>query len=160
MRRYGILEFLKYVGPGLLVTVGFIDPGNWAANMAAGSVYGYELLWIITLSTLMLIFFQHNAAHLGIATGLCLAEAATLQLKPFIACAVMGTAVLASVSTALAEILGSALALNMLSGGVDIAKFNDVPGDGQRYDIRVKARDGEFRQPSDLNKIYLRSRDG
>ncbi|MDP1897580.1 MAG: efflux RND transporter permease subunit, partial [Sulfurimicrobium sp.] len=53
-----------------------------------------------------------------------------------------------------------ALALNMLSGGVDIAKYNDVPGDGQRYDIRVKARDGEFRQPSDLNKIYLRSRDG
>ena len=53
-----------------------------------------------------------------------------------------------------------ALALNMLSGGVDIAKFNDVPGDGQRYDIRVKARDGEFRQPSDLNKVYLRSRDG
>jgi HAE1 family hydrophobic/amphiphilic exporter-1 len=53
-----------------------------------------------------------------------------------------------------------ALALNMLSGGVDIAKFNDVPGDGQRYDIRVKAKEGEFRQPSDLNKIYLRSRDG
>ncbi len=53
-----------------------------------------------------------------------------------------------------------ALALNMLSGGVDIAKFNDEPGDGQRYDIRVKAREGEFSQPSDLNKIYLRSRDG
>ena len=53
-----------------------------------------------------------------------------------------------------------ALALNMLSGGVDIAKFNDVPGDGQRYDVRVKARDGEFLQPSDLNKVYLRSRDG
>ncbi|BAN34026.1 acriflavin resistance protein [Sulfuricella denitrificans skB26] len=53
-----------------------------------------------------------------------------------------------------------ALALNLLSGGVDIAKFNDVPGDGQRYDIRVKAKDGEFRQPSDLNKVYLRSRDG
>ncbi|GAO36854.1 acriflavin resistance protein [Sulfuricella sp. T08] len=53
-----------------------------------------------------------------------------------------------------------ALALNLLSGGVDIAKFNDMPGDGQRYDIRVKAKDGEFRQPSDLNKVYLRSRDG
>jgi HAE1 family hydrophobic/amphiphilic exporter-1 len=53
-----------------------------------------------------------------------------------------------------------ALALNMLSGGVDIAKFNDIPGDGQRYDIRVKAKDGEFRQLSDLNKVYLRSRDG
>lgn len=53
-----------------------------------------------------------------------------------------------------------ALALNMLSGGVDIAKYNDEPGDGQRYDIRVKAKDGEFSQPSDLNKVYLRSRDG
>jgi HAE1 family hydrophobic/amphiphilic exporter-1 len=53
-----------------------------------------------------------------------------------------------------------ALALNMLSGGVDIAKYNDDPGDGQRYDIRVKARDGEFRQSSDLSKVYLRSRDG
>jgi HAE1 family hydrophobic/amphiphilic exporter-1 len=53
-----------------------------------------------------------------------------------------------------------ALALNMLSGGVDIAKYNDEPGDGQRYDVRLKAKDGEFQQLSDLNKIYLRSRDG
>jgi len=53
-----------------------------------------------------------------------------------------------------------ALALNVLSGGVDIAKYNDEPGDGQRYDIRLKAKDGEFNQLSDLNKIYLRSRDG
>jgi HAE1 family hydrophobic/amphiphilic exporter-1 len=53
-----------------------------------------------------------------------------------------------------------ALAVNMLTGGVDIAKFNDEPGDGQRYDIRVKARPGEFTQPADLSKIFLRSRDG
>ena len=53
-----------------------------------------------------------------------------------------------------------ALAVNMLTGGVDIAKFNDEPGDGQRYDIRVKGREGEFSQPSDLSKIFLRSRDG
>ncbi|MBE7424153.1 MAG: efflux RND transporter permease subunit [Zoogloeaceae bacterium] len=53
-----------------------------------------------------------------------------------------------------------ALAVNMLTGGVDIAKFNDEPGDGQRYDIRVKAREGEFTQPSDLSKIWLRARDG
>ncbi len=52
-----------------------------------------------------------------------------------------------------------ALAINMLTGGVDIAKFNDEPGDGTRYDIRVKGRDGEFGQPADLAKIYLRSRD-
>jgi HAE1 family hydrophobic/amphiphilic exporter-1 len=53
-----------------------------------------------------------------------------------------------------------ALAVNMLTGGVDIAKFNDEPGDGQRYDIRVKAKEGEFTQPADLSKIFLRNRDG
>ena len=53
-----------------------------------------------------------------------------------------------------------ASAINMLTGGVDIAKFNDEPGDGERYDIRVKAREGEFTQPSDLSKIWLRSKDG
>jgi manganese transport protein len=78
---YGALDIFKYIGPGLLVTVGFIDPGNWAANIASGSGYGYTLLWIVTLSTIMLIVLQHNVAHLGIATGLCLSEAATLLLK-------------------------------------------------------------------------------
>jgi hypothetical protein len=53
-----------------------------------------------------------------------------------------------------------ALAVNMLTGGVDIAKFNDEPGDGQRYDIRVKAKEGAFTQPADLSKIFLRNRDG
>ena len=53
-----------------------------------------------------------------------------------------------------------AQAINMLSGGVDIAKYNDEPGDGQRYDIRVKGRESEFRQPSDLAKIWLRNREG
>jgi manganese transport protein len=113
-RRFGIAELLKYIGPGLLVTVGFIDPGNWASNMAAGSAFGYKLLWVVTLSTVMLIFLQHNAAHLGIATGLCLSEAATSYLPPLVSRLVLGSAVLASVSTALAEILGGAIALNML----------------------------------------------
>ena len=68
-------EILRYIGPGLLITVGFIDPGNWASNLAAGADYGYVLLWMVTLSTIMLILLQHNAAHLGIASGLCLSEA-------------------------------------------------------------------------------------
>src|SRR5512137_1315154 len=104
--RREALAFLRYIGPGLLVTVGFIDPGNWAANLAAGSGYGYALLWMVTLSTLMLIVLQHNAAHLGIATGLCLSEAATRYLPRAASGAVLGSAVLASVATALAEILG------------------------------------------------------
>ena len=65
-KRYlGGLDVFKYIGPGLLVTVGFIDPGNWASNFAAGSEFGYSLLWVVTLSTIMLIVLQHNVAHLG-----------------------------------------------------------------------------------------------
>ena len=101
---HGGLEILKHIGPGLLVTVGFIDPGNWASNMAAGSQFGYSLLWVVTLSTLMLILLQHNAAHLGIATGECLAEA------------ILATAYAATVATAMAEVLGGAIALQMLFG--------------------------------------------
>src|SRR5665811_1042740 len=109
-------DFLKYIGPGILVTVGFIDPGNWASNIAAGSSYGYTLLWMVTLSTIMLIVLQHNAAHLGIATGSCIAEASTATLKPKLNKIVLGSAVIAAISTALAELLGGAIALNMLFG--------------------------------------------
>jgi manganese transport protein len=110
------LSFLRYIGPGLLVTVGFIDPGNWASNVAAGSGYGYSLLWMVTLSTAMLIVLQHNAAHLGIATGKCLSEAATENMRPWLKNGVLGTAMIAAVSTALAELLGGAIALEMLFG--------------------------------------------
>ncbi len=112
--RYGGLDIFKYIGPGLLVTVGFIDPGNWASNLAAGANYGYALLWMVTLSTIMLIFLQHNVAHLGIATGLCLSEAATIHLKPKYSKMLLSSAMLASISTSLAEILGGAIALKML----------------------------------------------
>jgi len=107
-------ELLRYLGPGILVTVGFIDPGNWAANMAAGADYGYKLLWMVTLSTIMLIVLQHNVAHLGIVTGRCLSEAATEYLPPMISRGVLFSAIVAAVATGLAEILGSAIALNML----------------------------------------------
>ena len=108
------LEIIKYIGPGLLVTVGFIDPGNWASNLAAGSSYGYTLLWMVTLSTIMLILLQHNVAHLGIATGLCLSEAANKFLRPGFSRPLLFSAMLASVSTSLAEILGGAIALQLL----------------------------------------------
>ncbi|MGB8357813.1 MAG: Nramp family divalent metal transporter [Bacteroidales bacterium] len=111
---YGGLSILKFIGPGLLVTVGFIDPGNWASDLAAGADYGYTLLWVVTLSTIMLVILQHNAAHLGIATGLCLSEAATIYIKPRYSRILLLTAMLASVSTSLAEILGGAIALDML----------------------------------------------
>jgi manganese transport protein len=112
--RFGGLDIIKYIGPGLLVTVGFIDPGNWASNIAAGSNYGYLLLWMVTLSTIMLVILQHNVAHLGIATGLCLSEAATKYTPGWVSKSILTSAMMASVSTSLAEILGGAIALNML----------------------------------------------
>ena len=112
--RFGGLDIFKFIGPGLLVTVGFIDPGNWASNLAAGAEYGYLLLWMVTLSTVMLIMLQHNVAHLGIATGLCLSEAAAIHLKPRSSKFLLTSAMMASISTSLAEILGGAIALEML----------------------------------------------
>lgn len=111
---FGGAEIFKYIGPGLLVTVGFIDPGNWASNLAAGANFGYSLLWMVTLSTLMLIFLQHNVAHLGIASGLCLSEAAAIHLKKPWARLLLVSGMMASIATSLAEILGGAIALNML----------------------------------------------
>lgn len=114
-KRYlGGLDVFRYIGPGLLVTVGFIDPGNWASNFAAGSEYGYALLWVVTLSTIMLIVLQHNVAHLGIVTGLCLSEAANQYTPRWVSRPILITAMLASISTSLAEILGGAIALQML----------------------------------------------
>ena len=112
--QFGGLDIFKYIGPGLLVTVGFIDPGNWASNLAAGADIGYALLWMVTLSTIMLILLQHNVAHLGIATGLCLSEAATVHMKPRYSKLLLVSGMGASISTSLAEILGGAIALNML----------------------------------------------
>jgi len=116
----------------LLVTVGFIDPGNWASNLAAGAEFGYALLWMVTLSTIMLILLQHNVAHLGIATGLCLSEAASIHLKPYASKILLSSAMLASISTSLAEILGGAIALHMLfgipvrAGAVLVAIFSGI----------------------------------
>ena len=111
---FGLRELLGYIGPGLLVTVGFIDPGNWASNIAAGSEYGYKLLWMVTLATIMLILLQHNVAHLGIVTGDCLSEAANKHLKPWLSKIILTTGLFAAISTAMAEILGGAIALNLL----------------------------------------------
>ena len=112
----GALDLLKYIGPGLLVTVGFIDPGNWATNLAAGSEFGYALLWVVTFSSIMLIIIQHNVAHLGIVTGLCLSEATNKYIPRTLNRPILISAMLASISTSLAEILGGAIALRMLFG--------------------------------------------
>ena len=111
-----VSDVFKFIGPGIIVTVGFIDPGNWAANLAAGASYGYELLWVVTLSTIMLILLQHNVAHLGIVRGQCLSECAYKFLPRWLSRFVLSTAGIAAAATALAEFIGAAIALKMLFG--------------------------------------------
>jgi manganese transport protein len=107
---------LSFLGPGFLVTVGFIDPGNWATNIAGGSQFAYSLLWVITLSTLILLIVQNMAAKLGIATGKSLAVNIREHFpKP--ASALFGTTiVMACVATDAAEVLGGAIGFHLLLG--------------------------------------------
>lgn len=108
-------KMTKFIGPGLLVTIGFIDPGNWATNIAAGSTFGYSLLWVVTISTVILIILQHNVAHLGIVTGKCLAENITEHISNNKSKIILVSVMMAIISTTLAEILGAAIAINMLT---------------------------------------------
>ncbi|HEY5169069.1 MAG TPA: Nramp family divalent metal transporter [Thermoleophilia bacterium] len=109
-------ELLRYLGPGFVVTIGFIDPGNWATNIAGGSQFGFQLLWVVSLSTLMLIFLQHLAAKLGIVTGRSLAVNIRTHVPPWLTWLLGVTIALACVATALAEYLGAALGFNLLFG--------------------------------------------
>jgi manganese transport protein len=107
-------ELLRYLGPGFVVTIGFIDPGNWATNIAGGSEFGFKLLWVISLSTLMLIFLQHLAAKLGIVTGRSLAANVRAHFSPAWVWVFGVTIVIACAATELAEYLGAAIGFALL----------------------------------------------
>ncbi len=108
--------FLKFLGPGFLVTIGFIDPGNWATNMAGGADFRYNLLWVITLSTLMLILIQGMSARLGIATGKSLGVNIREHFAPPVSALVGVTIVVACAATDVAELLGGAIGFRLLFG--------------------------------------------
>ncbi len=115
-RRIFNRELLAYLGPGFIVTVGFIDPGNWATNMAGGADFAYNLLWVISLSTVMLILMQNMAARLGAITGHSLAENIQSHFSKPSRAFFAATIFIACVATSLAEYLGGALGLNILFG--------------------------------------------
>ncbi len=107
---------LGFMGPGYLIAVGYMDPGNWATGTAAGSAYGYALLWIVMLSNLMAIMLQILSVRLGIATGLDLAESCRLRASRASAVVQWLAAEVAICATDLAEVIGTAIALNLLFG--------------------------------------------
>jgi manganese transport protein len=109
-------KLLAFAGPGFLVAVGYMDPGNWATDLAAGSAFGYRLLAVVLLSSLMAIVLQALAARLGIATGRDLAQACRDRFSPPVSFALWVLAEIGICACDLAELLGTALGLKLLLG--------------------------------------------
>lgn len=109
-------KLFAFAGPGYLVAVGYMDPGNWATSLAGGSAFGYGLLSVILLSNLMAMVLQFLSAKLGIATGRDLAQACRDHFSPPVALVLWALCELAIIACDLAELIGTAIALNLLFG--------------------------------------------
>ena len=112
----GWRRLAAFMGPGFLVAVGYMDPGNWATDIAGGSAFGYTLLSVILLSNLMAIVLQALSARLGVASGLDLAQACRAYYSRPVSFALWALAEVAIIACDLAEVLGTAIALKLLFG--------------------------------------------
>jgi manganese transport protein len=111
-----VRKLLAFSGPGYLVAVGYMDPGNWATDLAGGSQFYYSLLSVVVISSLMAIFLQHLALKLGVVTGRDLAQACRDNFHPALTFALWVGQEIAIAACDLAEVIGSAIALNLLFG--------------------------------------------
>lgn len=109
-------KFMAFVGPGLMVAVGYMDPGNWATDIAGGSRFGYTLLSVILISNLFAILLQHLALKLGIVTGRDLAQACKDSYSKPVSFILWILCEIAIAACDLAEVIGSAIAINLLFG--------------------------------------------
>jgi manganese transport protein len=113
-RRSGLSARLAFVGPAVVASIAYVDPGNFATNIQAGAKYGYELLWVVLAANLIAMLFQALSAKLGIVTGHNLAEMCRRQFPPAVVWAMWGVSELAAMATDLAEFLGGAIGLSLL----------------------------------------------
>jgi manganese transport protein len=109
-------KILAFTGPAYLVSVGYMDPGNWATDLAGGSRYGYTLIWVLLMSNLMAILLQSLSARLGIVRGRDLAQANRESYPPFVNFVLYVLAEIAIAATDLAEVLGMAIGIQLLTG--------------------------------------------
>lgn len=109
-------RLFAFMGPGYMISVGYMDPGNWATDLAGGAQFGYTLLFVVMLSNLMAILLQALAARLGIATGRDLAQACRAYYPKPVAYALWVACELAIIACDLAEVIGTAIALQLLFG--------------------------------------------
>ena len=120
---------MTFLGPGALVAVGYMDPGNWATSIAGGSKYGYTLLSMVLISSLMAIYLQALSARLGIATGRDLAQACRDHFSKPAGMLLWLSAEVAIIATDLAEVIGTAIALNLLvRPAADYRRLSDSGG--------------------------------
>ncbi|URZ00301.1 Nramp family divalent metal transporter [Clostridium felsineum] len=131
-KEYGFFKrLLAFIGPAYLVSVGYMDPGNWATDIAGGSKFGYRLIWVILLSNIMAIIFQSLSAKLGIVTGKDLAQACRSHYNKGTNIVLWILCEIAIIATDIAEVLGSAIGLYLVFGipliyGVIITGFDTL----------------------------------
>jgi len=115
-RRHGWRAFLPFLGPAVVTSIAYIDPGNFATNIQAGARYGYRLLWVVVLANLVAMLFQALSAKLGIVTGKNLAELCRDRFPKPVVIAMWIVSEIAAMATDLAEFLGGAIGLSLLLG--------------------------------------------
>jgi manganese transport protein len=115
-QKTGWRKLLAFIGPAYLVSVGYMDPGNWATDLAGGAAFGYQLIWVLLLSNLMAILLQSLSARLGIVRRLDLAQVNRETYPPFVNVSLYVLAELAIAATDLAEVLGMAIGIKLLTG--------------------------------------------
>jgi manganese transport protein len=115
-RRKGLLALLPFLGPAFIASVAYVDPGNYATNIQSGSAFGYNLLWVVALASLMAMLLQTMSAKLGLATGHNLAEMCRLQFSTPVTYGMWITSEIGAMATDIAEFLGASIALNLLFG--------------------------------------------
>lgn len=129
-KHYSLFRrLIAFVGPAYLVSIGYMDPGNWATDIAGGSQFGYTLIWVLLMSNIMAVLLQSLSARLGIVTGMDLAQACAAHYRKPVTIVLWLLTELAIVATDLAEVLGSAIGLQLLfhiplAAGVIITAFD------------------------------------
>src|SRR5271156_1802219 len=114
--RHPLKRLLAFLGPAYLVSVGYMDPGNWATDLEGGARFGYALVWVLLMSNLMAVLLQTLAARLGVVTGHDLAQACRAEYSRGLNALLWVLAEVAIAATDLAEILGTIIALKLLFG--------------------------------------------
>jgi len=130
-KRKGWRRILSFIGPAYLISVGYMDPGNWATDLAGGSKFGYQLIWVLLMSNLIALLLQSLSARLGIVRGLDLAQASKQAYPRWANIPLFALAQTAIVACDLAEIIGMAIGLQLLFGlpliwGISITIFDTI----------------------------------